>query len=629
MIIKFKTPFQLFSRLADKHPPALFWQSLLLVLSLLSLNLLAQSSKTGSHAVSIHGKPKYSDNFKHLAYVNPNAPKGGKVVLGALGSFDNLNPFIIKGESGDGIGNIYDTLTASTLDEKSVEYGLLAERIHYDDTRRWVAFTLRKEARWHDGKPVTPADVIWTFNALVEKGAPFYRVYYKNVKSVTQTAPRVVRFDFSTANHELPLILGQLVILPKHYWATRDFSKTTLKAPLGSGPYKIKNVRPGKSITYERMPDYWGRNVPIKKGFDNFDEIRYDYYKSLDIIREALRSGKIDFLNENNSKAWATSYDITAVKNGLLKKSLIPDKNPQGVQGFVFNIRKNIFKDRRVRAALAYAFDFEWSNRVLFYNAYTRANSYFNNSELSAKGLPSPAELKILKPYKGRIPDEVFTQVYTPPQTDGSGNIRANLRKATALLNEAGWTVQNGMRVHNTSGKRMEFKILLVLAAFERIVNPFVQNMKKLGIKVQVATINTAQYENIVQKFDFDMIIGTFGQSSSPGNEQRDFWSSQAAQTPGSRNLIGIQNPVIDEVVEKLIATRTRTELLAHTRALDRILRWEHYIIPQWYIASFRVLYWERFGKPKTAPPYGVPFTAWWIDAEKARALSAQFSFTR
>ncbi|BBM88885.1 uncharacterized protein YejA [Spirochaetota bacterium] len=591
--------------------------------------LYSQRANQSHHAVTIHGKPKYPATFKNFDYVNPNAPKNGKVVLGALGGYDNLNTFIIKGESAAGVDLIYNTLLISSLDEKSVAYGLLAERVYYDNSRTWVAFKIRSNARWHDGKPVTVDDVIWTFNILIEKGIPTYRLYYQNVKSVRKVANNTVRFEFARANQELPLILGQLAVLPKHYWQGRDFSKTTLDPPLGSGPYKIKTVRPGKFIVYERVRNYWGDNLPSQRGYNNFNEIRYDYYKSLEILREALRSGRIDFFQENNSKEWATGYDIDVVKKKLLNKVLISHNIPQGVQGFIFNTRKKIFQDKRVREAIGYAFDFEWSNKVLFYGAYTRASSYFNNSILMAKGVPSKEELKLLNAYKNKLPAELFTQPFKLPQTDGSGNNRANLRKAATLLKNAGWVVKNNVLVNAKTDEPLDFTITIVLPAFERVVAPFIQNLKKLGIQAKIKVLNTAQYENTINNFDFDMVVGTFGQSDSPGNEQRDFWSTAAAKTKGSRNIIGITNPAIDDLIEKLISTTSRSSLITHAKALDRILLWNHYIIPQWYIDKFRLIYWDRFGIPTQRPPYAVGFNTWWIDNKKETALKKKFSLNR
>ena len=487
-----------------------------------------------------------------------------------------------------------------------------------------MAFKLRPEARFHDGTAITPDDVIFSFNVLREKGRPFYAVYYANVTRVEKTGPRTVKFWFRPgANRELPLILGQFPILPKAYWEGKDFAKTSLETPLGSGPYTIESVDPGRSITYRRVPDYWAKDLPVNVGHYNFDHIRIDYYRDATVAREALKAGAFDFRAENESKAWATAYDTPDVKNGLLIKRAFPHRRSAGMQGFVFNIRRPFFKDRRVRAALAYAFDFEWTNKTLFYGQYTRTTSYFANSELASSGLPKGEELEILEKYRGRIPDEVFTKEYRPPTYDGSGNIRQGLRKALRLLKAAGWIIKNRRLVNARTGRPMSFEILLLSPAFERIVLPFTRNLRRLGVEARVRLVDPSQYINRVRSFDFDMIVDTFGESLSPGNEQRDYWSSAAADTPGSRNTIGIKDPVIDELVELVISAPDRKSLVARVHALDRVLLWNHFVIPQWHIPYDRFVYWNKFGIPKVIPLMGTQFDTWWIDARKAARLAA------
>ncbi|MGH6661606.1 MAG: extracellular solute-binding protein [Rhodospirillales bacterium] len=582
----------------------------------------AEAKVTRAHGIAMHGDLKYPPDFKHLDYVDPNAPKGGTVKLGAIGSFDSLNPFIVKGNAATGIGGIYDSLTLDSADEAFSQYGLLAESIEVPADRSWVAFTLRPEARWHDGMPVTVEDVIYTFDLFVKKGTPFFRFYYGSVKEVVQTGPRTVRFNFKPGeNRELPLIVGQLTVLPKHYWEKREFDKTTLEPPLGSGAYKVDKVDPGRSISYVRLPDYWAKDLPVKKGSDNFAAMQFDYYRDETIALEAFKAGAFDYRAENSSKNWATAYDIPAVKNGLLKKEEIHHDRSAGMQGFVYNTRRDVFKDRRVREALAYAFDFEWSNKNLFYGQYTRTRSYFDNSELAAKGLPGPEELKLLEPFRGKIPDEVFGKEYSPPKTDGSGNIRENLRAASRLLNDAGWVVKGQQRVDGKTGKPLTFEVLLVSPLFERIVLPFARNLEKLGIKIRVRTVDSAQYRRRLDTFDFDIIVGSFGQSLSPGNEQRSFWSSSSADLEGGRNFMGIKDPAIDALIEKLIAAPDRKSLIAATRALDRVLQWGFYLIPHFHAPYDRVAYWDMFGRPKVTPIRGNQFDAWWIDAEKQKAL--------
>ena len=581
----------------------------------------AFSEINNSHAIAMHGSPKYDSNFLHVKYANPNSLKQGSIVRSSFGSYDSFNPFILKGTSAAGIGAIFETLTTGSSDEAFTEYGLLAKTIEWPDDRSWVSYTLREEARWHDGKKITSDDVVWTFNTLMEKGHPFYKYYYGDVDEVIKESDTKIRFNFkNNTNKELALIVGQLPVLPKHYWLDKNFEETTLEVPIGSGPYKIKSFEAGRSITYELDKDYWGfKNniVPIKVGKDNFNVIRYDYYRDRGVEREAFKSGDIDFFSENNSKEWATSYKINAVKNGLIRKELIPHENPQGMQGFAFNIRKEKFRDRRVRKALSYMFDFEWSNKNLFYGAYKRTDSYFENSELASSGLPTTEELKYLNPYIDALPKEIFIQEYTNIVTDGSGFIRDEIRQASQLLKEAGWILNNGKLQNINTKEFFKFEILLYSPAFERIVFPFKDNLEKLGIEATVRTIDSAQYQKRIETFDFDMIVQTFSQSLSPGNEQKNFWGSDAANTNGSRNIIGINNFVIDNLIDQLIYAKDREELITITKALDRVLLWNHYVIPNWHISSYRVLYWDIFNKPSIKPKYSLGFNNWWIDQNK------------
>ncbi|MBT3306217.1 MAG: ABC transporter substrate-binding protein [Alphaproteobacteria bacterium] len=580
-----------------------------------------------SHGVAMHGDLKYPAGFKNLEYVNPNAPKGGLVRLSATGTFDSFNSFIVKGNPAAGLGFLYDNLMYGSADEAFSQYGQLAESVEVPKDRSWVAFTLRPQARWHDGKPVTVEDVIFSFDLLIKKGSPFYRFYYGSVSEVIKTGPRTVRFNFKPGeNRELPLILGQLTVLPKHYWETRDFSKTTLEPPFGSGPYKIDSFEPGRSITYKRVKNWWGRDIPVHRGQYNFDTIRYDYYRDATVALLALKAGEYDYRAENSSKAWATAYDTANVKNGLIQKVEINHNRSSGMQAFVFNTRRDIFKDHRVREALSYAFDFEWSNKNLFYGQYARTRSYFDNSELAATGVPKGDELKLLEPYRGRIPDEVFSQEYNPPKNDGSGNVRRNLRTGGKLLSEAGWRIKGNKRVNTKTGKALEFEVLLVSPLFERIVLPFAKNLEKLGVSVRVRTVDPSQYRRRIDTFDFDVIVGGAGQSLSPGNEQRSYWGSKAADIEGGRNTIGIKDPVIDELIEKVIAAPDRKALVTAVRALDRVLLWGHWLIPHWHAKYDRVAYWDKFGRPKITPLQGNQFLTWWVDATKEDALKSKLA---
>jgi microcin C transport system substrate-binding protein len=580
-----------------------------------------------SHGIAMHGDLKYPAGFRNFDYVNPAAPKGGEVRLAATGSFDSFNGFIIKGQSAIALGLIYESLMTNSLDEPFSEYCLLCETVEVPQDRSWITFTLRPQARWHDGKPITVEDVIWTFNTLREKGDPFYRYYYASVAKVEKTGDRSVKFTFVPGeNRELPLIIGQLVVLPKHYWADKDFEATTLEPPLGSGAYRIDSFEPGRSITYVRVPDYWGARLAVNVGSSNFDKVRYDYYRDSTVVIEAFKSGAMDYRDENSSRHWATSYDIPAVKDGRLKKEEIPHKRSAGMQGFVFNMRRDLFKDPMVRQALTYGFDFEWSNKTLFYGQYTRTHSFFQNSELAATGLPKGREREILTKYADRLPPEMFTKAYSLPVTDGSGKNREQLRYALTLLQQAGWDIDKDSRklTHTETGKGMEFEVLLVSPLFERVVLPFKKNLARLGIEVTVRTVDSAQYQERLDGYDFDMIIWTWGQSMSPGNEQRNFWGSEAADRKGSRNFSGIKNPVIDELVEMVVGAPTREELVQRTRALDRVLQWNHIVIPHWHIPYDRVLYWDKFSRPAATPDQGASLFTWWVDPVKEKALEAK-----
>lgn len=572
------------------------------------------------HGASMYGDLKYDADFTNLDYVNVDAPKQGELTIGAVGSFDSLNPFLLKGVSAAGLGLTFETLMESTSDEVFSEYGLIAETIMIPEDRSFVEFKLRDEARFHDGQPITADDVIFSFNALMEFGNPFYKAYYHNVKNVVSDNPHHVRFEFDSANNrELPLIIGQLPILPKHYWdgEARDFSKTTLDPMLGSGPYKVVDVKPGQSITYERVADWWGKDLPINQGRYNFDRIRFIYFLDDSVALQAFLSGDIDVRQENTAKTWATSYVGKAVKDGRIIMAEIPNSLPTGMQGFIYNTRRSVFSDKDVREALAYAFDFEWSNKQFAYGAYARTVSYFSNSELASFGLPEGHELEILNEYKDQVPEEVFTKEYMPPESDGTGNNRKMLRKAAQILDEAGWRL-GADKIRVKDGVRLSFEIIIQNQAFERWFNPFIQNLKKIGVEATLRVLDTAQYQNRLNDFDFDMTVGTFGQSNSPGNEQRDYWSSEKANLSGSRNLMGVSSPVVDALIDRIITAPDRDELVAATRALDRVLLWNHYLIPNWYIGVWRVAHWDHLGMPEVTAPYGLGITdTWWMNGER------------
>ncbi len=577
------------------------------------------------HGAAMHGEPRYPADFTHYRYADPAAPKGGSLRMARIGSYDNLNPYILKGVSAPGLSYLFETLMDPSSDEAFSQYGRIAQTVRMPEDRSWVSFRLRPQARFQDGQPITAEDVIFSFETIMEYGHPFYRSYFSAVESVEESGPGEVTFRFKPGdNRELPLIIGSGVpVLSKAYWSGRDFSQTTLEPPVGSGPYRITAVDPGRSITYERDPDYWGKDLAVNAGRYNFDRITYDLYRDQTVALEAFKAGDYDFRSENASKTWATGYNFPAREQGLVTVEEIVHANPTGMQGYVFNTRQAIFADPQVREALSLAFDFEWSNRNLFYDAYTRTQSYFSNSELAATGLPEGKELAILEPYRDRLPVEVFEAAYQAPSS--ANGIRNNLRLARRLLQEAGWEIRDGILTHAQTGMVMEFEILLRSPLFERITNPFRKNLERLGITTRLRTLqDDSQYQKRMENFDFDMAVGLFPQSLSPGNEQADMWSSDAAQRPGSRNIAGVSDPVIDGLVEEIIAAPDREGLIARTRALDRVLLWGHYVIPHYHIRSFRVAYWDRYDRPAIAPDYSLGLDFWWFDPARAARIDAE-----
>ena len=587
--------------------------------ALLTLTAAAPLHAAGpAHGLSMFGELKYGPDFEHFDYANPDAPKGGSVTLAAIGSFDSLNPFILKGQAAAGATSVYDTLTVNSLDEPFSVYGLLAESIETPEDKRWVTFRLRPEARWHDGVAVTAADVVWTFDTIKREGHPFYRSYYGAVEKAEALDERTVKFSFREGeNNELPLIMGQLPILPEHYWEGREFDATTLEPPLGSGPYRFGRVDPGRSVAYERVEDYWGRDLAVNRGRDNFDAIRYDYYRDGTVALEALKGGEIDFRLENIAKSWATAYDVPAVADGRLIKEELPDNSLQPMQGFVLNLRKPKFRDVRVRRALNWTFDFEWMNENLFYGAYERTRSYFQNSpEMQATGLPEGRELELLETLRGQVPDSVFTEEHVLPTTDGSGRSRENYREALRLFAEAGWEVRDGRLTNVESGAPFTLEMMFVAPSFERIGLAWAKSLERVGIAARVRTVDSAQYEKRTEDFDFDVVIGAWGQSQSPGNEQIDYWGSATADEPGSRNLMGIADPAIDALIARVIAADSREALTTAARALDRVLLHNDFLIPQWYGPTYRVAHAAWLERPERTPDNDLGFEFWWADPE-------------
>ncbi|MGH6792342.1 MAG: extracellular solute-binding protein [Methyloceanibacter sp.] len=596
----------------------------------LSCPATAEETPVHHHALSLIGEPKYPPGFTHFDWVNPDAPKGGLVRMADIGSFDSLNPVLYRGEAAAGLGFVTENLMSDSLDESSTSYGLIAEWASYPDDYSSVTFKLRDEARWHDGKPITPEDVIYSLE--VNKAAnPRLGFYYKNVTRAEATGDNEVTFYFDVKNNrELPMIMGQLTVLPKHYWTgtdargvQRDPMKTTLEPPLGSGPYRVKHVAPGRTVAYERVKDYWGKDLPVNKGQWNFDEIRFDYYRDDTVALESFKAGNLDYRQETSAKNWATSYDFPAVRDGFVKLQEVELKRSQPMQSFVFNLRRPQFQDRRVRQAFNHAFDFEWANKNLFYGQYARVGSYFQGSELAApKELPQGRELEILNEVKDQVPPEVFTAVHQNPANNSPEDARNNLRKAVVLLKDAGWEIKEGVLTNVKTGKRMEVEFLLVSPLFERIVQPYLRNLERLGIKGTLRVVDSAQYTRRINVFDYDIVVGNFPQSDSPGNEQRDFWGTDAADREGSMNLIGIKDPAIDKLINRVIFAKDRKELVAATHALDRVLLWNDFVVPQWYSPTVRLAYWARYGQPEKLPGLTPGFLqVWWFDQQMAERL--------
>ncbi len=561
------------------------------------------------HGESLDGELKYPKNFKQFDYVSPNAKQGGSLVLHSLGGFDKMNPFTIKGVSPDGLVEyVFETLTVPSLDEPFAQYGLVAEDIEVAPDRKSVTFTLNENARFSDGSQVTADDVLFSLEILKSEAAfPFYQIYFQDIERAEVVNEHTVTFHFKRTNRELHMIAGQLPVLSRKFFSEHTFKPTnaedTLALPLGSGPYVVKSYDLGKTITYAKNPDYWAKDLPVRKGMFNFDTIAIKYFKDQTVSLEAFKAGEFDCMYINIAKQWQRDLVGRKFDQGLLTKHAFPHKNNAGMQGFVFNTRNELFQDRRVRQALGLALDFERTNATLFYNQYKRTDSYFANSELAAVDLPSEAELLLLEPFRKELPPEVFTQPLTPPTTEGPGGLRGNLRKAMALLKESGWQVRDGILV-DTGGKPLAFEILLVSPTFERVMAGYVDNLQKLGVQASYRTIDGALYTDRVKNFDFDMIVGSFGQSQSPGNEQRQFWGSAAARQKGSRNVAGISDPVVDALVDAVIYAEDRKALTVACRALDRVLWYGYYVVPNWYLDTHRMTFSTSLRYPDTLPLY-------------------------
>ena len=589
----------------------------------------AAPARNWKHGLSLFGEPHYPAGFKHFDYVNPAAPQGGTVRLIAFGTYDNFNLAVagVKGNLASGLELLNETLTTPALDEISSDYGLLAEAVSYPPDRGSVSYRLRASARWHDGKPVTPEDVIFSFDTF-KANSPQLAAYYRHVKKAEKTGEREVTFMFDApGNRELPQIIGQLTVLPKHWWEgtdakgkKRDVTQTTLEPPLGSGPYRLKDFSPGRTLVYEKNPDYWGNDLNVNIGTNNFHDVRYEYYRDTTVALEAFKGDQVDWRTESSAKNWATAYNFPAVKEKKVVLEEFPIRNFGVMQGFAFNIRRAKFQDPRVRRAFNYAFDFEEMNKQIFYGQYKRIDSYFAGTELACSGVPQGKELEILQTVKDQVPAELFAKPYTNPVGGNPAKDRSNLREALKLFRQAGYVIRNTKLVNAKTGEPFSVEFLAQDPATMRFVLFYKPSLQRIGMTVNVRLVDSAQYENRLRQWDFDIITATWGKSLSPGNEQRGYWGSAAADIPGSRNLVGIENPAIDKLIERVIYAHDREELVAATHALDRVLLWNFYVVPQWTYGKQRTARWDRFGRPPTMPKYGLAAfpTIWWWDEKKA-----------
>ena len=586
--------------------------------------LSSPSILLAAHGISIDGTLKYPVDFKKFDYVSENAQKGGKLLLHDNGSFDKMNPFTLKGTPPFGLEMfVFEPLAAGSLDEPFAEYGLIAKDIEVADDKMSVTFTLNSQARFSDGSPVTPEDVAFSLETLKsDKVHPFYPYYYQDIEGAKILDDKRIQFLFVRPNRELHMIAAQIPVMSKAFYLKYPFAGTGegnhLVPPVGSGPYIVSDVNQGRSITYSRNPEYWASKHPVRKGMYNFDTIVVNYYKDQIVAVEAFKAGEFDFMMVNIAKQWARDMTGKGFDDGILLKKRFPHQNNAGMQGFLMNTRRELFKDVRVRQALGLAFDFEWTNKSLFYEQYTRSSSFFSNSYLAATGLPNGLELSYLEPFRSSLPPELFNTPMKAPDSKGNRGMRSNLRKAKKLLADAGWKIQNGT-LKNGDGKTFRFEILLVSPSFERVMAPYVANLKKLGVTVDYRTIDPALYTDRVQNFDFDMIVHVYGQSLSPGNEQKNFWTSEAANRPGSKNLAGINDEVVDTLVEKIVYAGTQEELTAACKALDRVLWYGYYLVPNWYLNVHRLAFHKKFARPETLPLYYNHYQllmTWWMDTK-------------
>jgi len=585
---------------------------------------------TTTYAVSLYGAPKYPADFKHFDYVNPNAPKGGTVKQVGFGSYDSFNPFALRGTSAINILNqtlTYDALMTIGFDERGTQYGLLAESVTYPDDYSWIEYKLRPNVKWHDGVPITVDDVVFTFNTMSQHASPLYRALFQEIDKAEAVGPRTVRITFKEAGNRRNLLTaGMVAIIPKHYWAGKDFEAPLITPPLTSGPYEVSSFDLGRTFTFKRVPNYWGKDLPVNVGRFNYDQMVTDYYRDTTVTFEAFKAGAYDLRVELSPKDWSVGYVFPAYKHGEVVKDAI--KTDQGFlyTGFFYNLRRPLFQDPALREALAYAFDFKWMNKNLFYDFFVRTRSYFGNGELAAKGLPSPAELKLLEPYRSQLPPRVFSQEYNPPDTDGTdASLRNNLRIAMQMLTKAGYKQESGKLISPITHQPVAFDILLADPALQLVSGHWADNLKLLGVTATMHSLDLPRYIKETQDYDFDVIVGIAGTiSDAPGREQRNFFGSQAADTKGSLNYSGIKNPVVDALLDKLANAQTKEDLLTAVHALDRVLTWNFYSVPHYASGSMKIAYWNRFGQPKIRQSFGIGYNdTWWIDPQKDAVLRA------
>lgn len=567
------------------------------------------------------GEAKYPSNFSHFDYVNPDAPKGGTVTFAQVGTYDSFNRYASRGVSAAGADEIYDTLFVASTDEIDSYYPLIAEKVRYADDFSWMEVDINPKARFHDGHPITAEDVAFTFEKFMKEGVPQFQVYYKDVKSVTAKSPLTARIEMAKPNREMLFSLVQgMNVLPQHFWQDKNLSEPLTTPPLGSSAYRVTDYQPGQSVTYSLVDDYWAKALPVNVGRHNFASKRYDYYRDETVTLEAFKAGEYDFRQENVAKFWATMYEGTNFDQGYIVKEEIPHEIPQAMQAFVFNTQSVYFRDARVREAISYALDFEWMNKTLFYNQYTRTRSYFQNTDYEAKGLPSEAERAVLAPIKDQVPPRVFTEEYQPPVTDGSGRIRKQMRTALKLMKQAGWEVKNRVMTNLKTGEPFAFELLIYSPTTERLAIPIQKNLKRMGIEMKIRTVDTTQFTKRLRDRDFDLVSGGYGANSYPSPNLMIAWNSQYIDS--TYNTAGVNDPAIDYLTTEIAKHQEDPQaLLSLGRALDRVLQWNFFVIPQWHISQFRVATWNKFARPSVRPKYALGLDTWWIDPAKVAKL--------